>query len=119
MFRGVIMDIALPGRCSGMPSVRAAYAIGIGQALLLVLALLNEALWALFAVGMGLWVPQLFLHAGIVWAKVRELLPQPTGHAKMFHVPPPLIGVGWLHCLGGLFISIAVLGIAVVVSRAT
>ena len=102
-----------------MPSVRAAYAIGLGQAFLLVLALLNEALWALFAVGMGLWVPQLFLHVGIVWAKVREQLPQPTGHAEMFRVPPPLIGVGWMQCLGGLFISVAVLGIAIVASRAT
>ena len=118
MFRDVLLDMVLPGRCSGVPSVRAAYVIGISQAILLPLASINHELWPLSALGMGLLLPQLFLNVGIVWAKVREVLPQPVGHAEMFSDPPPLIGVGWIHCLGGLFISAGVIAAAFDISNA-
>jgi hypothetical protein len=120
MFRDVLLDMTFPGRCSGIESVRAGYVIGTVQATLFVLGSVNGgAWWPLLTVGVGLMLPQLFLHIGIVWAKVRELMPPPAGHAVMFQAVPPLIGVGWIKSIGGLLISIAAFAAGFALSHAT
>jgi hypothetical protein len=102
-----ISELAIPGN-PDISSIYAGYVLAGILAVALVFARLTD-FWQWFIVAIlavGLQLPLLII---VALAKFRGILPPAGAHARMFRIPGPLDGVGWVQAFGPFLLSLMVL----------